>query len=179
MSVKQYNNFPTFPCSEETDPRRTGLTYLDYMAGQALMGMLAADGNNPRWVPREAKDPESQPGGGKWMEPTGLSRQAYAIALAMMQTRWLVLEHNVPVDDLGDFIDEDFLQRIGFHASGDAYIYGGHPTSHCRVTVQRSNTRMWRVSSETKPYEPVTVEMEMREEFWSFAIHNQFRNYLK
>lgn len=59
----------------------------DRIAMAALQGMLAADGNvGPRWV---ARDPLEQHGGGKWLEPLGVSCQAYAIADAMLQAREL------------------------------------------------------------------------------------------
>lgn len=63
-----------------------GMTLLDYMAGQALAGMLAADGNDPRWTGKDTS-PEYQPGGGKWLDPSGVAAQSYDIADAMLAER--------------------------------------------------------------------------------------------
>ena len=62
----------------------------DCFATLAACGMLGADGNDgPRWI---AKDALEQVGGGKWLEPNGLARQAYAIADAMLAEREKVKE---------------------------------------------------------------------------------------
>jgi hypothetical protein len=58
----------------------------DYFAAVALGGMLAADGNDPRWTGRDT-GPECQAGGGKWLDPAGVAKQAYEIADAMLKVR--------------------------------------------------------------------------------------------
>lgn len=60
-----------------------GMTLRDWFAGQALAGMLAADGNDPRWIGRDT-NPEYQIGGGKWIDPRGVAMQAYEIADSMI-----------------------------------------------------------------------------------------------
>ncbi len=49
----------------------------------ALNGMLAADGNDPRWTGRDPS-PEYQRGGGKWIDPIGVAQQAVEIADALI-----------------------------------------------------------------------------------------------
>lgn len=68
-------------------------TLRDYFAGLALSGMLAADGNDPRWTGRDT-GPECHRGGGKWLDPAGVSEQAYEIADAMLAARELIAERD-------------------------------------------------------------------------------------
>jgi hypothetical protein len=58
----------------------------DYFAAAALQGMLSADGNDPRWTGKDT-GPEHQRGGGKWLDPHGVSQQAYDIADSMLRER--------------------------------------------------------------------------------------------
>ncbi len=58
----------------------------DQFATAAMQGMLSADGNDPRWIAKDC-GPDSQPGGGKWLDPKGVARQAYAVADAMLAAR--------------------------------------------------------------------------------------------
>lgn len=63
-----------------------GMSLWDYFAGQALIGLLAADGNDPRWTGKDT-GPEYQRGGGKWLDPSGVSMQAADIADAVLKVR--------------------------------------------------------------------------------------------
>jgi len=74
--VKMNGIYPTIP----------GMSLRDWFAGQALAGMLSADGNDPRWTGRDTST-EYQQGGGKWIDPMGVARQAYEIADAMLKAR--------------------------------------------------------------------------------------------
>ena len=53
------------------------------IATAVLSGMLAADGNDPRWTGKDA-GPDYQRGGGKWLNPGGVARQAVDIADALI-----------------------------------------------------------------------------------------------
>lgn len=94
MSTESNDGGPAFPIpyvaaihGSVVDVGATGgMSLRDYLAAAALQGMLAADGNGPRWVAESANE---QPGGGKWLEPDGLSKQAYLIADAMLKARKL------------------------------------------------------------------------------------------
>lgn len=80
---------PAFPVGDQsTHPLLIGMSLRDWFAGMALQGMLAADSSysGPRWS-GVGTDERYQRGGGKWVDPAGVSRQAYEIADAILAAR--------------------------------------------------------------------------------------------
>lgn len=78
---------PAYPVNGPSG-EHPGMSLRDRFAIAALQGMLAADCSHsgPRWV-GAGTDERYQQGGGKWLDPAGVSRQAYEIADAMLEAR--------------------------------------------------------------------------------------------